>query len=48
MYLNPQDYYVFLEQNGGRSPVYVKAKTFILKLEPLEGINIGEFGASAL
>ena len=31
-----------------RKPVYVKAKTLILRLEPLEGINVGEFGASAL
>ena len=39
---------MFLQQNDMRTPVYVKAKTLILKLEPLEGIEVGEFGASAL
>ena len=29
-------------------PIYVKAKGMVLRLEPLEGINKGEFGASAL
>ena len=48
MYLNPQDYQVFLNQNDRQEPIYVKAKTMILKLEPLEGIAVGEFGASAL
>ena len=30
---------VYLQQNGSRKPVYVKVKTLVLRLEPLEGIT---------
>ena len=46
--MNPVDYQGFLQQNGSRKPVYVKAKTLVLRLEPLDGITQGEIGASAL
>jgi len=46
--LNPQDYNIFLQQNGNRKPVYVKAKALIMRLEPLDGMPQGEIGASAL
>lgn len=48
MYLNPADYQIYLEANGGRAPVYVKAKAMILRLEKLDEIAPGSFGASAL
>lgn len=48
LFLNPADYSVYLQQNGSRKPVYVKVKTLVLRLEPLEGITQGEVGASAL
>jgi len=48
MFLHPQDYNNFLRQNNNRQPVYVKAKGMVLRLEPLDGIVAGEFGASAL
>ena len=48
LFLNPADYQGYFEANGGRFPVYVKAKSMVLRLEKLEDIQAGSFGASAL
>ena len=48
MFLNPMDYNFYLEKNHNREPIYVKAKGMILRLESLDAINRGEFGASAM
>ena len=42
------DYQFYLSANGDRKPVYVRAKTLIMRLEQLEEIEAGTFGASAL
>lgn len=36
-----------MQANGNRRPVFVKVKTLVLRLEPLDGIILGEVGASA-
>jgi len=48
LFLNPEDYQFFLQSNGNRKPVFVKAKGLVMRLESLDGINAGEIGASAL
>ena len=48
MFVNPVDYKQFYKENGSREPVYVEVKNFVLRLESLDAIGVGEFGASAL
>ena len=33
LFLHPSDYQVYLEANGNREPVYVKAKTLVMRCE---------------
>jgi len=48
LFVHPQDYNTFFEQNGRRDPVYVEVKNHVLRLAALDSIGVGEFGASAL
>ena len=48
LFVNPQDYEPFLTRNGGRQPVFVNCKGFVMRLEQLGEMPVGELGASSM
>lgn len=47
LFLHPRDFQYFKQQNDGQEPVFVKAKNFVMELESLSGIELGQIGAGA-
>ena len=48
LYLTPESFKMFFEENGQRQPVFVKAKNMVMRLSSDDRIEKGEVGMSSL